>query len=254
MSGFQRYFWSSMKPRSWPSRSQSPARSATQPSKPPSACLRRSSAFFCAARAFRRACGSLVALIPASLVPGAGPFQALAQVRELQIGAQGRALPCHRPGRGANRAHATAARHEEVAGVARAGGPETGPDAAGAAAQPARLRAWMDVERLVPDARACHQAGPRLPSHHRDDPLMGPVLAAHAVVPGSRAPLRLPGALEQAGSAVVQARPSEAPALEGAAGVTAAWARDPRSPLPHLQVGLRAAGHVVHDLLARLEA
>src|SRR5215210_7717905 len=37
MSGFQKYFWSSMKRRSWPSRSQSPDRSATQPSTPPEA-------------------------------------------------------------------------------------------------------------------------------------------------------------------------------------------------------------------------
>src|SRR5215212_580433 len=64
MSGFQKYFWSSMKPRSWPSRSQSPARPATQPSTPPDACCRRSSTFFLAARALRLAWGSLVALMP----------------------------------------------------------------------------------------------------------------------------------------------------------------------------------------------
>src|ERR687887_795842 len=54
MSGFQRYFWRSIQPRSCASSDQSPARSATQPAAPV-AFSRRASAFSFARWAWRRA-------------------------------------------------------------------------------------------------------------------------------------------------------------------------------------------------------
>src|SRR2546423_750623 len=60
MSGFQKYFWAFMKPRSCASSDQSPARPATQPATP-DAPLRRSSTFSRACLAWRSACALRVA-------------------------------------------------------------------------------------------------------------------------------------------------------------------------------------------------